>query len=57
MFDPRRSDALVMARPPPDHALHTPQLVDVVLDPFVCRHLRQVGTVIADSPSYMASAK
>jgi hypothetical protein len=40
MYDPRRTDALVMPRPPLDHVLHTPQLVDVVLDPYVGRHLR-----------------
>jgi hypothetical protein len=46
MYDPRRTDALVMPRPPLDHVLHTPQLVDVVLDPYVGRHLRSVFVVI-----------
>ena len=41
MYDPRRSDALVLQRPPADHPLRTAQLVDVVLDPYVGRHLRQ----------------
>ena len=40
MFDPVRPGALVLPRPPPGHALHTERLVDVVVDPFVSRHLR-----------------
>jgi hypothetical protein len=48
MYDPRRTDALVMPRPPLDHVLHTPQLVDVVLDPYVGRHLRSVFVVIVN---------
>jgi len=41
MFDPSRADALVMPRPPAGHDLHKlGRLVDVVVDPFVSRHLR-----------------
>ena len=41
MFDPLRQGAVVLPRPPPGHALGVEgRLVDVVLDPFVGRHLR-----------------
>jgi len=41
MFDPGRADALVMPRPPDGHALHMEgNLVDVVVDPFISKHLR-----------------
>jgi hypothetical protein len=54
MYDPRRTDALVMPRPPLDHVLHTPQLVDVVLDPYVGRHLRSVFVVIVIILTFIA---
>ncbi len=54
MYDPRRTDALVMPRPPLDHVLHTPQLVDVVLDPYVGRHLRSVFVVIVVNLTFIA---
>ncbi len=54
MYDPRRTDALVMPRPPLDHVLHTPQLVDVVLDPYVGRHLRSVFVVIVINLTFIA---
>jgi len=41
MFDINRPDALVYPRPPACHSLHTERLVDVVLDPFISKHLRQ----------------
>jgi hypothetical protein len=53
MYDPRRTDALVMPRPPLDHVLHTPQLVDVVLDPYVGRHLRSVSVVIVINLTFL----
>ena len=41
MFDPHRTGALVMPRPPCGHRLHEgSKLVDVVVDPFISRHLR-----------------
>jgi len=41
MFDPARADALVMPRPPGGHVLHMEgKLVDVVVDPFISKHLR-----------------
>ena len=41
MFDPHRQDALVFPRPPPTHTLNVPhKLVDIVLDPFISKHLR-----------------
>jgi DNA repair and recombination protein RAD54B len=42
MFDPRREGALVLPGPPPGHALRAEdhRLVEVVVDPFVGRHLR-----------------
>ena len=41
MFDVNRPDALVFPRPPPTHPLHSPdKIVDVVLDPYVGKHLR-----------------
>jgi len=41
MFDPSRADALVMPRPPAGHDLHSMgRLVDVVVDPYISRHLR-----------------
>jgi hypothetical protein len=54
MYDPRRTDALVMPRPPLDHVLHTPQLVDVVLDPYVGRHLRSVFVRIVINLTFIA---
>ena len=41
MFDPNRPDALVFPRPPATHRLNVPErLVDIVLDPFISKHLR-----------------
>ena len=42
MFDPGREGALVMPRPPVDHPLRNPSLVDVVLDPYVGAKLRKL---------------
>lgn len=42
MFDLNRPDALVFPRPPSSHSLNSSQrLVDVVMDPFISKHLRQ----------------
>lgn len=42
MFDVNRPDALVFPRPPLSHPLHVSEkLVDVVIDPFVGKHLRK----------------
>ena len=41
MFDPSRPEAVVFPRPPPTHRLNVPdRLVDIVLDPFLSKHLR-----------------
>ena len=42
MFDPRREGALVLPSPPPGHPLRKEEhrMVEVVVDPFVGRHLR-----------------
>ena len=42
MFDVSRPGALVMPRPPASHPLNVPdKLVDVVMDPFISKQLRQ----------------
>ena len=42
MFDVSRPGALVMPRPPSSHPLNVPdKLVDVVMDPFISKQLRQ----------------
>ena len=42
MFDVTRPGALVMPRPPASHRLNVPdKLVDVVMDPFISKQLRQ----------------
>ena len=41
MFDVNRAEALVFPRPPASHSLSVPdRLVDVVLDPYISKHLR-----------------
>jgi len=41
MFDPTRPNSLVFPRPPPTHRLNVPhKMVDIVLDPFISKHLR-----------------